>query len=83
MPILSSKRQVTLPKEVCDRLGVTPGDDLDIVDYGGRITLLKKRKGASAGVLGHVKGNAALSDEDSLLDAVKQKNSHTKTRKVA
>lgn len=25
MPILSAKRQVTLPKELCDRVGVRPG----------------------------------------------------------
>ena len=48
MPILSPKRQVTLPKELCDRLEVQPGDDLDILEYKGRITILKKVKGASA-----------------------------------
>lgn len=55
MPILSSKRQVTLPKELCDRIGVNPGDDLDILEHDGKITLLKMEKGASAGALSHIK----------------------------
>jgi AbrB family looped-hinge helix DNA binding protein len=46
MPILSIKRQITLPKELCDRLGVEPGDDLDILEHDGHITIIKKRKGA-------------------------------------
>ena len=45
MAILSPKRQVTLPKELCDRLGVRPGDHLDLLD-DGRITILKKGRGA-------------------------------------
>lgn len=65
MPALSAKRQVTIPKALCDRLGVAPGDDLDILEYGGKITLLKKRMGASAGILGYIKGDASVSDEDS------------------
>lgn len=73
MSVLSSKRQVTLPKELCDRLGVNPGDDLDIVEHGGRITLLKMKKGASAGVLSHAKANPAVSDEASLQDSIKGK----------
>ena len=55
MPILSSKRQVTLPKELCDRLRVRPGDQVEFLEHNGRITILKKTRGASAGVLGHLK----------------------------
>jgi AbrB family looped-hinge helix DNA binding protein len=70
MPIFSSKRQITLPKELCDRLGVNPGDDLELVEYGGRITVLKKVKGASAGVLKHLKVEKRYADEESLQDTV-------------
>ena len=66
MPILSPKRQVTLPKDLCDRLHVQPGDDLLFVEHKGRITILKRTKGASQGLLKHVKAAAGVSDADSL-----------------
>lgn len=66
MPTVSAKRQITLPKELCDRLSVNPGDDVDILEHNGHITILKKIEGASAGVLKHSKGDPRISDEDSL-----------------
>lgn len=80
MPILSPKRQVTLPKELCDRLHVTPGDDLSILEHQGRITIIKKTKGRSAGVLKHLSGTVEATDEESLLDAVTSRQSKS-TRK--
>ena len=77
MPILSPKRQITLPKELCDRLGVNPGDYLDLVEHNGRITVLKKVKGASAGVLKHLKADKRYSDDDSLQDAVAKRRATT------
>jgi AbrB family looped-hinge helix DNA binding protein len=70
MPVLSPKRQVTLPKELCDRLKVEPGDDLQILEHEGRITILKRVKGASKGVLRHVKVNRQVSDAESRDDAM-------------
>ncbi|MEO9136522.1 MAG: AbrB/MazE/SpoVT family DNA-binding domain-containing protein [Casimicrobiaceae bacterium] len=70
MPILSSKRQVTIPKSLCDRLHVQPGDDLDILEHNGRITILRKVKGRSAGVLRHLHADARFSDDESLADAI-------------
>ena len=83
MPTLSIKRQITLPKELCDRLMVGPGDDLDILEYNGRITIIKKRKGAGAGVLKHLKANARYSDDDSLKDAVSRKHATNKGKRRA
>ena len=74
MPILSRKRQVTLPKELCDRLVVQPGDDLSFLEYEGRITIIKKVKGSSDGTLRHLKGNVKLSDDESLQDAIAKKH---------
>lgn len=74
MPILSIKRQITLPKELCDRLMVMPGDDLDILEHNGHITIIKKRKGAGAGALKHLKANARYSDADSLQDSISKKH---------
>lgn len=65
MALLSPKRQVTLPKELCDRLGVSPGDDLDVVEHNGRITILKRASGRSAGVLNHLKVDLRHSEDES------------------
>ena len=73
MPILSPKRQVTLPKELCDRLEVQPGDDVDILEHKGRITILKKIKGASAGALGKPRVDRRYSDADSLADTLRKR----------
>lgn len=70
MPVLSPKRQVTLPKELCDRLAVVPGDDLDIVEHHGHITILKQAKGRSAGVLKHLKADRRHSEEASRDSAI-------------
>jgi AbrB family looped-hinge helix DNA binding protein len=73
MPIISAKRQITLPKELCDRIGVHPGDEIDILEYGGKITVLKKVKGASAGILRGRKVRADFTEEDSLQSELERK----------
>lgn len=73
MPILSPKRQVTLPKELCDRLRVAPGDHLDFLEHNGRITILKKARGTSAALLKHLKANVRFSDEVSLRDTLESR----------
>lgn len=73
MPVLSPKRQVTLPKELCDRLMVQPGDDLAFLEYDGRITIIKKLRGGSDGTLRHLKANTKYSDRESLLDALSRR----------
>lgn len=70
MPILSAKRQVTLPKELCDRLLLQPGDLLEFFEHRGRITIIKKVPGASLGVARHLKANKKYSDEDSLRSTI-------------
>jgi bifunctional DNA-binding transcriptional regulator/antitoxin component of YhaV-PrlF toxin-antitoxin module len=70
MPVLSPKRQVTLPKDLCDRLSVEPGDDLLILEHEGRITILKRTPDASKGVMSQVKVNPKLSDAQSRDDAM-------------
>jgi len=73
MPMLSPKRQITIPKEFCDRLHIQPGDTIDFVEHEGRITLIKKQMGASDGVLKHLNVDSQVSDEESLIDAVTTK----------
>jgi bifunctional DNA-binding transcriptional regulator/antitoxin component of YhaV-PrlF toxin-antitoxin module len=73
MSILSQKRQITLPKGLCDKLLVQPGDDLSFLEHGGRITIIKKIKGSSDGVLSRLSANAKYTDKDSLEDAIANK----------
>lgn len=75
MPLLSPKRQITIPKDLCDRLHVRPGDEIDIVEHEGRVTLIKKRKGASNGVLKHLKADSRYSDEESMVGTVASRRS--------
>ena len=76
MPILSPKRQVTLPKELCDRLHVQPGDELEILEHHGRITILRKATGKSAAILKHLRADPRFSEEQSLADTVLQRRQH-------
>jgi AbrB family looped-hinge helix DNA binding protein len=71
---VSVKRQVTLPKELCAKSGIQPGDMVEIFEYEGRITVIKKELGASSGVLRHLKGDASVTDEESRQDTLERKH---------
>jgi bifunctional DNA-binding transcriptional regulator/antitoxin component of YhaV-PrlF toxin-antitoxin module len=67
MPIVSSKRQITLPISQCREADIGPGDEyVSFVDNLGRITIVKKHMGAAHGVMAHIKPDASVSDEESL-----------------
>jgi bifunctional DNA-binding transcriptional regulator/antitoxin component of YhaV-PrlF toxin-antitoxin module len=67
MPIVSSKRQITLPIHQCREADIGPGDEyVSYVDNLGRITIIKKHRGAARGVIAHIKADANVSDEESL-----------------
>lgn len=38
---VTRKRQLTLPKEVCDRLGISPGDYVKVYVEGNRVIIEK------------------------------------------
>ena len=65
MPALSSKRQITLPKELCDRLQVASGDALEVFEHKGRITILKKQKGSIGSAL--VQGQKGSASQPGLI----------------
>lgn len=67
---VSAKRQVTLPKELCDRTDITPGDYVEIFEYRGKITVIKKVHGISKGSLSYLSARQNMTDEDSIMDAV-------------
>ena len=72
MTRLSSKRQVTLPKALCERAGLCSGDEFRILEHDGHITLIKQTPGASEGLLGHIRPDERVSEEESRDDGIRQ-----------
>ena len=70
MPRVSAKRQITLPVDQCREVGIGPGDEYRSFVAAGRITIVRKIPGAAKGFLRHVTGDATVSDEESLQDAL-------------
>lgn len=66
MPKLSAKRQITLPIDQCQALGIEPGDMVESFVVDGQLTLVKKVAGAAKGLLSHVQPQDALTDDESL-----------------
>jgi len=72
MTRLSSKRQVTLPKSLCDRAGLSSGDEFKVLEHDGHITLIKQTPGASEGILSHIQADDRFSEEESRDDGIQQ-----------
>ncbi len=70
MPKVSSKRQITLPVDQCQQVGIEPGDEYQSFVADGHITIVKKIPGAAKGILKHVKGDTSVTDEASLRSAL-------------
>ncbi len=70
MPRVSAKRRITLPVDQCREVGIGPGDEYQSYVADGRITIVRKTPGAAKGALRHVGGDPAVSDEESLEDAL-------------
>lgn len=67
MSKVSSKRQVTLPLDLCILAGIEPGDEVSVfVDRQGIISVVKKTAGSSKGFLKDVRKIKCMSDESSL-----------------
>ncbi len=70
MPKVSSKRQITLPVDQCQALGIEPGDEYQSFVAGGQITIIKKVPGAAQGILANVTGAIYSSERQSLYSAI-------------
>lgn len=71
MPIVSQKRQVTLPLEQCTIAGIQPGDVYEsFVSRKGVISIVTKRQGAAKGLLKGILINKQVDDEESLESAM-------------
>lgn len=75
MPKISAKRQITLPIQQCNQLGLKPGDDYVSFIFDGRITIIKKVATAAKGVLKHVKKDPLVSDSESMQDGLSYRQS--------
>ena len=72
MPVVSSKRQITLPVEQCKAAGIEPGDYYEsYVDRHGCITIIKQTSGAAFGVLGKHAVDHRITESESLRSALK------------
>ncbi|HIO93204.1 MAG TPA: AbrB/MazE/SpoVT family DNA-binding domain-containing protein [Leucothrix mucor] len=70
MPKISAKRQITLPIQQCKQLGLEAGDEYISFVFNGRITIIKKVATAAKGFLKHIKGDASISDQESMQDGM-------------
>ena len=73
MPKVSSKRQITIPIDLCLEAHIEPGDEVETFIFNKQITIVKKEKGAAKGVLSHVKPDKKVSDEQSLQNTLEQR----------
>ena len=60
-----------------------PGDQVEFLEHNGRITILKKTRGASAGVLRHRKADTRFSDEASLREALASRRAKVTAKRRA
>lgn len=65
--------------QLCAKSDIQTGDLIEIAEYHGRVTVVKKQVGAGTGVLKRLKHDASRSDEQSLQNA--WESQHPKTRK--
>jgi bifunctional DNA-binding transcriptional regulator/antitoxin component of YhaV-PrlF toxin-antitoxin module len=70
---VSSKRQITLPVEVCSVAKIDKGDEVDtFVDRHGVISIVKKSVGAANGLLRGVEADLSVNESQSLQSAINQ-----------
>ena len=70
MPKVSAKRQITIPIDQCQVLGIEPGDIVEIFVVDGQLTLVKKTAGAAKGLLSYVEPQGSMTDEESLQSVI-------------
>ncbi len=70
MPKVSAKRQITIPIDQCQALGIQPGDVVESFVVDGQLTLVKKVTGAAKGLLSDVHALNSMTDEESMQSAM-------------
>ena len=69
---LTSKRQVTIPRKICDRLNLNPGDYVEFFERDGVIHLVKMEDRRLAGAFQHLT-DKPLPDVATTKQAIKQR----------
>jgi len=70
---LTAKRQATFPAEVCEQLGLRPGDEIELVprvEAGGRFWVIQKREAPTRPWVGSLRGYGQNASDHSL-DAIR------------
>lgn len=87
---VTSKGQITIPKEIRDRLGLSPGDGLEfVVDTEGNLVGKPLRSSGAvdlAGCLRHLAGDAPVTLaelDDAIHRAALERDARTRTRTEA
>lgn len=71
MAKVSSKRQITLPVELCNVAHINAGDEVEsFVDRQGVISIVKKQSGAANGFLKSILVDDKVTEQQSLLSAI-------------
>lgn len=74
MPKLTTKRQVTIPASICEKMGLQPGDSIQVFERDGVAHLVKMSEDDLAGALQSSKPQCNKDDlQDVIKSAVKEK----------
>lgn len=74
MPKVSAKRQITIPVDQCQALGIEPGDIVEMFVVDGQLTLVKKTAKVAKGILRHLEAKVVMTDEESLQSVICDSN---------
>lgn len=77
MPKVSSKRQITIPIDLCQEAHIEPGDVIETFIYNDQITIVKKTKRAAQGLLRGVKADKRISDDSSMQSTLEERHKGT------
>ena len=77
---LTRKRQVTVPKKVCDALGLAPGDYVEIFERDGVAHLVKRDDQSLAGTFAYLTRCKSVPNGDEIKYAVKRRAAKKFTR---
>ena len=59
---VTAKGQVTIPKELREKLGILPGTEVEFIPEGNHLKLVKKKTAPGKGeqLINHLKGKATI-----------------------
>ncbi|WP_422450369.1 MULTISPECIES: AbrB/MazE/SpoVT family DNA-binding domain-containing protein [unclassified Endozoicomonas] len=73
MPKLTTKRQVTIPQAICEKLGLEPGDRIQVFERDGVAHLVKMTDQPLVGTLSNCHNAVPDMDRAHLKSAIRKK----------